>query len=234
MKPNEGRISDPFALYEDESYAGWHTDDEQWKASLIERFLRLHLPDCGSIADVGCGTGGVIAGLQSAFPLVKMAGYEVAPVAVSKAMELYPDIEFRVGFPESNEFELIMLVDVVEHVQDCWKLLSESRRSAPYLLAHIPLEMNVSTALRPQALASSRRVLGHIHHFSAESACALFTDCGYTVVASEITAATAEMPGRSMKRRIARGPRKIGKKVSPGLAARLLGGFEILILAKRS
>ena len=58
----DGPAAGPLELYEDESYAGWHTDDEPWKASTITRFLGHHLPKCESIADIGCGTGGVISG----------------------------------------------------------------------------------------------------------------------------------------------------------------------------
>lgn len=230
----DGPAAGPLELYEDESYAGWHTDDEPWKASTITRFLGHHLPKCESIADIGCGTGGVISGVKELMPKTRVSGYEVAPVAVAKAKLAHPDIEFFVGFPEPEDFELIMMIDVVEHVEDCWKLVRDAHNCAPYLLVHIPLELNASTAVRPQSLASSRRVLGHIHHFSAESACALLSDCGYAIVASEITAATVELPADSMKRRIARGPRSIGKLISPRITARLLGGFEILILAKHS
>jgi trans-aconitate methyltransferase len=230
----DGPAGGPLELYEDESYAGWHTDDEPWKASTIARFLRLHLPQCSSIADVGCGTGGVIAGVKDLMPSTRVAGYEVAPIAVAKAKRTYPNIEFFVGFPEAQEFELIMMIDVVEHVEDCWRIVRDAHKCAPYLLVHIPLELNASTALRPQSLANSRRTLGHIHHFSEESACALLSECGYDIVASEITAATAELPATTMKRKLARGPRAIGKRISPSMTARVLGGFEVLIIAKRA
>lgn len=131
---SEGPAAGLLELYEDESYAGWQTDDEPWKASTIARFLAHHLPQCASIADVGCGMGGVIAGVKELMPKTFVSGYEVAPVAVAKAKLAHPEIEFFMGFPEQEKFELIMMIDVVEHVEDCWK--DRARRSQ---LRAIPL-----------------------------------------------------------------------------------------------
>lgn len=46
------------------------------------------------------------------------------------------DIEFFVGFPEPEDFELIMMIDVVEHVEDCWKIVRDAtivRHTSSYI-----------------------------------------------------------------------------------------------------
>lgn len=222
----------PGGIYDSGDYVGWHTDDEAWKAAKIAELLqRIGLP-VESVADVGCGTGGVISELKRLAPGLQVAGFEVSEIPLERARGLHPTVPFTVGFPEPGAFDAIMLIDVIEHVPDCWGLVERALATAPYLIAHIPLEMNVTCVLRPSSLADARRQLGHIHHFSIETAEALLTDCGFEIVARTVTAGTVELPAATAKRRLAKHPRRMLSRLSPTLAARLLGGFEVLLVGR--
>ena len=125
-----------------------------------------------------------------------------------------------------------MLIDVVEHVCDYYGLLRNVGRVAEYVVAHIPLEMNVSSVLRQRSLTNARTQLGHIHHFNRDTALATFRDCHYEIIGHRITAGAAELPTTSIKKKLAKYPRKLVGMFSLDLAAHLLGGHSILVLAK--
>src|SRR5688572_3327157 len=65
----------------------WHEEDSEWKASKILRLLRR----CGaaapaSIAEVGCGTGGILHALERQLPdCTSLWGYDIAPAAIARA-----------------------------------------------------------------------------------------------------------------------------------------------------
>src|ERR1019366_10254694 len=82
-------LSIPVAeTYTDGSYAAvtggtWHVEDSAFKAGQVLRMLRRH-PNLkpGSICDIGCGAGGVLAELDRKLDSVsRFQGYEVSPQA---------------------------------------------------------------------------------------------------------------------------------------------------------
>jgi hypothetical protein len=102
-----------------------------------------------------------------------------------------------------------------------------------YKLYHIPLDINVSAVLR-NSLIRHRKTIGHIHYFTAESALATLQDTGHEIVDFAYTNGAIDLFKHHplVKTAIANGPRWLCAKISTPLAARLLGGFSLLVLAK--
>ena len=130
-------------------------------------------------------------------------------------------------------FDLLLIMDVIEHVPDYFGFVDRCRQKAKFKIYHIPLDIHASSVVR-KSLMYPRKVVGHIHYFTAESALATLLDTGHKILDSFYTSGGIELASihPSFKRRLANIPRRIISCVSPGLAARLLGGFSLLVLAE--
>jgi len=212
----------------------WHLEDARWKADHVAGILRRNSIVPSSIADIGCGVGGVVAELRGLGVGAEHFGFDISPDAITEARSRRGDgIEFVVGYPAAGQrFALAMLLDVLEHVHDPFALLDTARQASDHVVAHIPLELSVVGALRPSAFLRARSMVGHITYFCKETAIAMFEEVGLEIVATELTAAAIDLPGGGLKRRVARTPRRLVNAASPDVAARLLGGFSALILAR--
>jgi 2-polyprenyl-3-methyl-5-hydroxy-6-metoxy-1,4-benzoquinol methylase len=213
----------------------WHDEDAPWKVEKIANFLREEEVRPKSVCDIGCGTAGVLAGLANRMRGVKLVGYDISPKAVDLARRLHPEVEVRLGEPDescSERFDLVLLIDVFEHVEDYLGFL---RRVAPLgqrLLCHIPLDMTALTVARVKPILRAREQVGHLHYFSKDTAIATLRDAGYAIEASRYTAGTIDLPDRTLRRKIAKWPRRIGFRVAPDFTVRTLGGYSLLVLCR--
>ncbi len=83
----------------------------------------------------------------------------------------------------TETFDLVLLMDVIEHVEDCFGFLRSVRQRTKYVVAHIPLDLSVLSLMIDTPMAN-RRSAGHLHYFTKSTALALLTDTGYTVLDS--------------------------------------------------
>ncbi len=108
------------------------------------------IPDAGTIKDVlehGCGTGFVLAELQRLFPDARVMGADLLAEGLALARRRFagPLVQtdlLRSGFHE--QFDLIGLFDVLEHLDDDLKVLSairEQLRPGGRLLLTVPAHM---------------------------------------------------------------------------------------------
>jgi SAM-dependent methyltransferase len=211
----------------------WYESDAAWKAERVRQMMRKHGIDPASICDVGCGTGGVLDHIrQTVRPTTKLVGYEMSPQAIALAPEERKQrITFVTEWSEAHDgrFDLMLVLDVVEHVEDYLGFLRSIRGRADLFIFHIPLDVSVQTVLRASPFTRARESLGHLHYFSRDTALATLRDTGYEVIDEELT-----QPGIDLwagKSRMAKVPRRVAFRLSPGLAARILGGFSLLVLA---
>ena len=79
-----------------------------------------------------------------------------------------------------------------------------------------------------------REKVGHVHYFNKETALQTLKSCGYEILAADVTAGCIEFPGHGVKASLLLQLRKLLFRLSPDLAARFLGGFSLLVLAKTS
>lgn len=102
---------------------------------MLERrlsFLRAEVRPGARALDLGCGTGGFTAALAQAGASV--IGVDVAEAALARARAAHPGLDFRlVPFDgplplADNAFDLVWASEVIEHVADTARWLSEVRR----------------------------------------------------------------------------------------------------------
>ncbi len=227
-------------IYKDGTYLdnnpSWHSGDSQWKAEKIIEILARNTLDTNSICEVGCGAGGVLYELSSQFSEKEFCGYEISP----QAYELCARRDQRDNLSFLNKdlliddidpFDLVLSIDVFEHVEDCFSFLRQLKDKGEYKLFHIPLDLSVQKLLRGYPLLRSRRRLGHIHYFTKDLALELLEDCGYSVVDYCYTN-SLDIPGQDWKTKLVRYPIKLCYLLNKDIAVRLLGGYSLMVLAK--
>ncbi len=123
-------------------------------------------------------------------------------------------------------------MDVIEHVEDYFSLLRGIKTKGDLKILHIPLDLSVQTVLRGNPLLGMHNYYGHIHFFTRELALEMLRDIGYTILDSFYTALYIDLPTRRLGRKLLILPRKLCFAIHQDLAARLLGGFSLLVLAK--
>jgi SAM-dependent methyltransferase len=183
-----------------------------------------------SICDVGCGAGGVVAALGQRYPDAALAGFDASADAIDLARQSHPGVNFTVGDVEGR-YELALVMDVVEHVEDCFGLVRRLRSHAELALFHIPLELTCLSLLRNVPLAH-RQALGHLHYFTKDTALALLVDGGYEVVAHRYTPAVVDLAARDMRSRVVTLVQRAGFRLAPERSVLLVGGYALLVAAR--
>jgi SAM-dependent methyltransferase len=227
-------------LYEGGAYAernpSWHEPDAPWKARHIEAMMRRNQVPAASICEVGCGTGEVLLNLASAFPDSQFSGYEISGYAFERAKRKErTSVKFHHGdILEAGAltFDVLILADVIEHVENYVGFLKQLRPLAKRTILHIPLDLSVQSVLRVQPILGQRESVGHIHYFTKDTALATLRDCGYTVVDYKYTASRLELPHQARSSKLMHLPRRLAYALNPDLAVRVLGGYSLLVLAK--
>ena len=228
------------SIYTDGTYLrnnpDWHVDDSPWKAKHIATMLARHGIVPQTVCEVGCGAGEILRSLSTHLePPTKFFGYEISPnayrICSQKANEKFTFRLANILEDEKAYFDLVMAIDVFEHVEDYFGFLRKLRAKAQYKIFHIPLDMSAQEVLRGKPM-SARKSVGHIHYFSKDTALATLEDCGYTVIDHFYTSGRTDLGGLSWKSQLMRIPRQAMYRMSPDAAARVLGGYSLLVLAR--
>ena len=216
-------------------HPSWHREDAAWKATQVaDLLLRRGLtPD--TVIDVGCGTGAVLAELGAFLPEAsQLVGYDTAAGALDHSLqEDEPRLDLRCGPPDPDDrHDLALCIDVLEHVEDYLGFLRSIRPLGRHTILHIPLDTSVQSIVRVAPLLEQRRRSGHLHYFTRETALAALHTAGFEVLDFTYTRGALDRPPQSALSVAARIPRRALFTVSPDLAARWLGGFSLLVLAR--
>src|SRR2546426_997666 len=152
----------------------WHSDESPWKAKYVLRMMEKNGIAPKTICDVGCGAGEVLRLVQDGLDEgCTLWGYEISP----QAFELcQPRANERLHFKladirqeEGVHFDLILIMDVLEHLEDYFGFLREIRPRSEYKIIHIPLDISVRTVLLGRLL-DFRAAYGHVHYFTKDVA----------------------------------------------------------------
>lgn len=217
------------------SNPSWHVEDSPWKAKQILKILSRNRINPKSVAEVGCGAGEILNQLYGAMPGdVNFAGYDISPDGIRLAKAREKDrLKFMLEDVQEidEKFDLLLVIDVFEHVTDYLGFLRSLKNKAAYTVFHIPLDISAQAVLRNK-LMNKRQTVGHLHYFTKDTALASLKDTGFEVMDFFYTAGSIDFPRKTLKSKIAFLPRKLMFKFDEDITASLLGGFSLLVLAK--
>ncbi len=231
-------------IYQDGTYleqtGSWHAEDSTWKAKQIAKILRKIDSPITSITEVGCGAGRILYELSKADFLqsTRFHGFDISPQAIALCEQIKdPRIEYVCSDPlaptNHDHYDALLAIDVFEHVPDYIGFLEKCQRKARFKIYHIPLDLNASNVIRKR-LTVARQRFGHLHYFTAETALATLEDTHHRIIDWCYTdSAIGLFKNRpSLKGALVNVPRWMIARVSTALAARLLGGYSLLVLAE--
>jgi SAM-dependent methyltransferase len=216
----------------------WGIKDAQWKAQVISDLLQKNNITPKEIIDVGCGAGGILESLSKGVGRhAKLTGYDISSQAIAMAKKFESErlqfINDDITTFNNIHTELLLVIDVIEHVDDFYKFLENLKSKSEYFVFHIPLDLSCRTVLKPHVLLQQRNTVGHIHYFSKEMVLWMLSDKGYKVIDWEYTKPIVDTdPPGSFKRRIKKVLRNFSFSVSKDLSAKLWGNYSMMILAK--
>ena len=226
-------------IYTDGTYLrnnpSWHAGDAAWKASHILGMLERHGLSPRSVCEVGCGSGDVVRALSQHLPRASFVGCDVSPDAIALCRDKSgTNLDYRLGdaLDHPQRFDLALALDVFEHVEDCFGFLRKLRTKAEHKLFHIPLDLSALSVMRSDKLLAMRRQVGHLHYFTRDTALALLEDTGHRIVDHFYTAGATDRGYRGWKTRLLKGPRRALFAVNRDAAARLFGGYSLMVLAR--
>jgi cyclopropane fatty-acyl-phospholipid synthase-like methyltransferase len=228
-------------IYENGTYLlnnpSWHEEDSEWKAKQIIKLLIKNKLNPSTICEVGCGSGEILNYLRNELEGDrKFTGYEISPQAFEICKKKrQSNLEFYLGDllqEQEKFFDLVMAIDVFEHVEDYIGFLRILKQKGEYKVFHIPLDISVLTILRNTPLRKLRTIVGHIHYFTKDTAIATLNDAGYVVIDYFYTKGTLELPKRGWKTKLANIPRSFFFAFNQDFTVRVFGGYSLLVLTK--
>ena len=227
-------------MYEDGAYLEhnptWHTENSAWKAQQVAKILAKNRLSPTTIHEVGCGAGEVLITLLQFLPNACGTGFDVSPQAIALCK---PKESARVTFELGDllqmrtRAELLLVIDVIEHIEDYIGFSRRLADHADHVVFHIPLDLSAQALLRGYTFSKARKEIGHLHYFTRETALDTLRDAGYDVVDWAYTYTQSESPGRALRVRLADIPRRIGRFFSKDLAIRALGGCSVVVLCRK-
>lgn len=234
-------MSVPFESYQSGEYLAknptWDVEDSVWKAEQVRKILALNGLAPASVVEVGCGAGGVLASLHDVSPDVLYYGFEIAPDA-SRFWGEYQEknISFAIEdflSVDTPHFDVLMLLDVIEHIPEPFSFLKGMHGRADYYVFHVPLDLSALSVFRERPLLNVREKVGHIHYFTKGLALSLILEAGFEIMSWSYTNAAFSAPQRTWKNRLAQLPRKLANAVlGRDAGVRLLGGDTLMVLAR--
>jgi len=212
----------------------WHVEYSPWKAENIYHFLDRQKLRPKSICEVGCGAGEVLRQLQLKMPSeCSFTGYDVAPHAIEIAKRNGENEKLRFAVADFGELEtrridLLLILEVVDHVEDYYGFLRMLKKKAEWKLFSFSLDISVQSAFRSGAFTQRRNVHSHMHHFNKETVLGTLQYAGYEVVDYFYPSNLAI----SSLAKLAKPIRMAIFKLNPDLAVRLFGGYSLMVLAR--
>ncbi|MCZ2458733.1 MAG: class I SAM-dependent methyltransferase [Chitinophagales bacterium] len=218
----------------------WGTEDSRWKAEAINKLIRKNNIHPSTVAEIGCGYGDILIHLAVLNSDIKnLYGYDISPQAIAEAKKRETEhIKFfNADFPNENTslFDLVLMIDVAEHVPDYLGFLKKLRDTGKEFIFHIPLDLSCRTIFKPHVILQQRNDVGHLHYFTREHVEWILKDCGYVIKDRFYTLSeTDRNKARSFKSFIKKMLRRFSYFIAREASVKLWGGYSVMIYCQRN
>ena len=157
-----------------------YTSQNPIQSFLINNFLRtifqcLEGLKINKVFDAGCGEGFVLSEFKNRNIDCELEGMDCSEQALNTGRELFPYLSLKQGdiyhLPyEDNSFDLVLCTEVMEHLAEPDKVLSEIIRvSGKYCLFSVPNEplFMMSNLIRGKNISRWGNDIDHVNHWSS-------------------------------------------------------------------
>jgi SAM-dependent methyltransferase len=180
------------AIYQEdlEHEAHWLRYCAVAKVDSVASLLARHDIRPRNILELGCGTGAVIAECKRRNIARDLVAIDYSPEAIRVLSETNPDIRaFTADIADDNfrlheEFDVVVLSHVLEHLEQPLKFLSSLTRKVRfrYLVAEVPLEDLWAARVKMLVRNRSHNAAGHVQFFTASSFQRLLSSAGLRMI----------------------------------------------------
>jgi SAM-dependent methyltransferase len=163
-----------------------HEEDSPWKVTkivpLLDRCIGYFNKDSISLLDVGGGTGLILNSvsnyIENTYQVkVNKCALDLSPRMLEIQKTRNPDLKVELNEDicktsfKDKEIDIILMIDILEHISDAVRALEEVRRIANFAIFKVPLEDNLYLrilnflkrgAIRQHAIVS----YGHINTYN--------------------------------------------------------------------
>jgi len=214
----------------------WHTEDSSWKAQGVLQMLRRNRLSPRLIGEVGCGAGEVLRQLQLQMEShCVFFGFDISPEAIRLSQSRENDrLHFTLGDVTSEpapRFDLLLILDVLEHQENYFSFLRSIKDLAPYKLFHQVLDLSAHSVLQRDGLIRRRRDLEDLHFFTKDTALQALTGENYEIV-DWFYAPRCIYRSTGIRQTLRQLPRMVSFALHKDFAVRLLGGYTLFVLAR--
>ena len=216
----------------------WHVEDSAWKATQILKILGQNKITPHNVSEIGCGAGEILNQLHERMPdkSIVFTGYEIAPDAYELSLSREKE---RLHFYKDNLleldkfFDLLLVIDVFEHVDDYLGFIRETAKKANYKIYHIPLDISVF-AILINNFKYIRTPGGHIHYYNKFTALETLKYCNLEIVDYFYTPGALELNQKNLTlfSKFLNFCRRVFFKISPDFTVNLFGGYSLLVITK--
>ena len=215
--------------------SNWHQEDSPFKASVIKKMINKNNIKFNNCADVGCGAGLVTEILSKAHPNVSFIGFDLSKDVYSfwEERAKRKNLKFINGdvFDFSKSFDLILCLDVFEHVEDYFRFLKKLKKSGRKFIFNIPLDMNVMKVIT-NGIKLARTEVGHLHYFNQYTALETLKDCGFKVIDSFLSTSFLSVPPRNIRQLTVLPLRLVTLIFGKSFSAKIFGGQSLVVYAE--
>lgn len=166
---------------------------------LIRRFQdavtnAIHTSSARSVLDAGSGEGFTAEQVRLCHPGLNVVCVDMDTEALARGRSFFPELHFSRGdvrslpFPDRS-FDLVMCLEVLEHLENPSQALEEFRRvSRTYVLVSVPHEpwFRIANVLRGKNLGAFGNDPEHIQHWSPRSFRAFLEHNGMNVITKSL------------------------------------------------
>lgn len=227
-------------IYNDKTYLknnpSWHEEDAPFKTTKIIKILERNSISFKTICEVGCGSGEILVQLESRLSVPNnFIGFDISNDAINIAKKKETDkIKFEVkditDKDDNSFYDLILVIDVIEHLEDYFRFLNGIVSKGKYTIFHIPLDMSIWSLFRENILIESKDRVGHIHNFTEDFIQHILSDHGFEIIDKIYT--EPNYKAISIKQKFVSFLRKFLFRINKRFCTKTLGGYSILLLTK--
>jgi SAM-dependent methyltransferase len=220
-----------------ENNPDWDRADVDWKFKKLQKFIdaALNTQTPKTVCEIGCGSGDFLRKLSAKYPQHRFYGWDISPQAKNFWVNLPNNLILTTGdvLRESTQkYDLVLALDVIEHVADPIEFLNSVSRFSENFIFHIPIDLSAFSVIQDQKLLFVRERVGHIHYFTKNIALQLLKEVGFNQIQSEFTNAWKDSPQASQNF-LARLVRSLIYFIFPEKGANIIGGQTLSVFCRK-